>query len=63
MLPTADETTTATTMTSRATTPALRQATRATLAIATTAKTPAHRCDGDDAGSATSLAAGGRVIK
>jgi hypothetical protein len=57
---TLDETTTTTTMTTRATTPALQ--TRATIAIVTTAKTPAHRGDGDGTGSASSLAAGGRVI-
>jgi hypothetical protein len=53
----------AATMTTRATTPALQRAMRATIAIATTAKTPAHHGDGDDTGSASSLAAGGRVIK
>jgi hypothetical protein len=69
-LTTLDETTTTMmTMITRATTPALRRATRAAIAIATTAKTPAYQwqqClrigDSDDTSSASSLAAGGRVI-
>jgi hypothetical protein len=51
---TPDKTTTTMTMTTWATTP---------VAIVTTAKTPAHLGNGNDTGSASSLAAGGRVVK
>jgi hypothetical protein len=58
-----DETTTMmTTMTMRATTPAIRQAMRATIAIATPHRRQRRLCigKGEDTGSASSLAAGGR---